>query len=71
MITSTRHGADAVVASGKSSRNCGRQEAIPISGVIDAFEEDKLGSIKWLLGIEVRAHVLNSNVGMSNDFPPR
>lgn len=68
MVGSAGHGAQAVVALGKTTRDIGAELARTVSGVVDALEEDELLGIQGLGGVEVVAEVLNRDVGVTRDL---
>lgn len=68
MVGSAGHGAQAVVALGKTTRDIGAELARTVSGVVDALEEDELLGIQGLGGVEVVAEVLDRDVGVARDL---
>lgn len=68
MVGSAGHGAQAVVALGKTTRDIGAELARTVSGVVDALEEDELLGIQGLGGVEVVAEVLDRDVGVTRDL---
>ena len=68
MVGGTRHGADAVVASGKTAVNDCLKVTLAVSGIVDTLEEGKLLGIKRLLGVEAVARVLDGDVGVADDL---
>ena len=68
VVGGTRHGADAVVASGKTAVNDCLKVTLAVSGIVDTLEEGKLLGIKRLLGVEAVARVLDGDVGVADDL---
>lgn len=67
MVGSRRHGADAVVASGKSTGHISLNKTLAVAGIVDTLEEDELLGIKRGLGVKRVASVLDGDVGVTND----
>jgi hypothetical protein len=68
MVGSGRHGADAVVASGKTSSDGGLEKTLAVSGIIDSLEEGELGWIQGGCRIECLSHILDSHVGVADNL---
>jgi hypothetical protein len=62
------HGAKAVVAGGKTTRNGDGQLSLAVAGIVDTFEEGEFAGIKGLGELEVVADILDNNVGVADDL---
>ena len=68
MVGRGNHGADTVVAGGQATGDGGGQETIAVTGVVDTFEEDELGSVWGGVGGEGASEILNSDVSVTNNL---
>lgn len=68
MVGGRSHGAHAVVASGKTTSNSGREKTVSISGIIDTLEEDEgdwVGGLSWCKRV---SEILDGEMGVSNNL---
>lgn len=71
MVGRTSHGAHTVVTSGQTTSDRRRESTLAVTSVIDALEESELGRVWRRGGVGRVAHVLDGDVGMSDDIATR
>lgn len=68
VVRGAGHGADTVVARGKTTGDGGLQGSLSVTSVVDALEEGELGGVQGRGGVEGVAHVLDGDVGVADDI---
>jgi hypothetical protein len=69
MIAGGSHGTGTVIAGRKTSCKICAEQALAISSIVDALEEDKVLRVEGLRRVWVATQVLNSDVGVADDLP--
>jgi hypothetical protein len=68
MVGSGGHGANTVVTLGKTGGKVGRKETVVVTRVVDTLEEGELLSIRRIGRVDVVAHILDTDVGVSDNI---